>query len=59
VMGSLSALAGYFGIRALWRWHVITQWERRKKLRALLAQRAATHGRERKHHAAPPPPATN
>lgn len=59
VMGSLSALAGYFGTRALWRWHVITQWERRKKLRALLAQRAATHGRERKHHAAPPPPATN
>ena len=59
VMGSLSALAGYFGTRALWRWHVITQWERRKKLRALLAQRAATHGRERKHHAVPPPPATN
>jgi uncharacterized protein (DUF2062 family) len=41
VVGSLSALAGYFGVRALWRWHVITQWERRKRVRALLAKRAA------------------
>jgi hypothetical protein len=59
VVGSVSALAGYFGIRALWRWHVITQWERRKKLRALLAQRASTHGREPDRHAAPRPPAPN
>jgi uncharacterized protein (DUF2062 family) len=57
VVGSLSALAGYFGTRALWRWHVITQWERRKKLRALLAQRASTRGHESGRQAAPPPPA--
>jgi uncharacterized protein len=59
VVGSLSALAGYFGTRALWRWHVITQWERRKRLRALLAQRASAHAREPDRHAAPPPPAPN
>ncbi|MDX1486915.1 MAG: DUF2062 domain-containing protein [Acidiferrobacterales bacterium] len=40
VVGSLAALAGYFSVRALWRWHVITQWEKRKRLRALLAKRA-------------------
>lgn len=59
VVGLVSALAGYFGTRALWRWHVITQWERRKKLRALLAQRASTHGHEHDRHAAPRPPAPN
>lgn len=57
VVGLFSALAGYFGTRALWRWHVITQWERRKKLRALLAQRATAHAREANHQAASRPPA--
>jgi uncharacterized protein len=30
---AVSAAAGYFGVRALWRWHVIRDWERRKKKR--------------------------
>jgi uncharacterized protein (DUF2062 family) len=33
VVGSLSALAGYWGMRAFWRLHVIRAWEARKKLR--------------------------
>ena len=32
--GIICAAAGYYGIRALWRWHVIRDWERRKKKRA-------------------------
>ena len=59
VVGLVAALAGYFGTRALWRWHVITQWERRKKLRALLAQRASTHGHQHDRHAEPRPPTPN
>ena len=59
VVGLVAALAGYFGTRALWRWHVITQWERRKRLRALLAQRASAHGHEHNRHAAPRPPTPN
>lgn len=59
VVGLVAALAGYFGTRALWRWHVITQWERRKRLRALLAQRASAHGHEHDRHAAPRPPTPN
>ena len=35
VLGSLltaaaSAIVGYFGMRALWRWHVVRDWERRR-----------------------------
>lgn len=33
-VSTLSALIGYFGIRALWRWHVISNWEKRKIKRA-------------------------
>ncbi|GAB4507830.1 MAG: DUF2062 domain-containing protein [Sulfuricaulis sp.] len=34
LVSSVSAAAGFFGIRALWRWHVIRDWEKRKKERA-------------------------
>jgi uncharacterized protein (DUF2062 family) len=29
--GASSAIAGYFGVRALWRWQVIAAWEKRKE----------------------------
>jgi len=34
IVASISALIGYLSIRALWRWHVVRDWERRKSLRA-------------------------
>ncbi len=34
IVASVSALLGYFGMRALWRWRVLRQWENRKKARA-------------------------
>lgn len=34
LVSAMSAAAGYFGIRALWRSHVIRDWENRKKKRA-------------------------
>jgi uncharacterized protein (DUF2062 family) len=33
VVASLSALAGYWGMRAFWRLHVVREWERRRKRR--------------------------
>ncbi len=33
IVGFLSALAGYFSARMLWRWHVIRAWENRKRRR--------------------------
>ncbi len=30
-----SAIVGYFGMRALWRWHVVRDWEKRRKRRAV------------------------
>ena len=36
VVGSLSALVGFFSVRSLWRWHVIREWEERKRTRAKL-----------------------
>ena len=40
VLGSLlvstvCAAAGYFGMHALWRWHVIREWEERKRKRLI------------------------
>ncbi|BCG63652.1 MAG: hypothetical protein methR_P1380 [Methyloprofundus sp.] len=29
ILGVISSVAGYFGIRFYWRWHVIKQWEQR------------------------------
>lgn len=37
LVSTMSAALGYFGIRALWRWHVIRDWEKRKKKRAKTA----------------------
>lgn len=34
LVSAMSAAAGFFGIRGLWRWHVIRDWEKRKKERA-------------------------
>jgi uncharacterized protein (DUF2062 family) len=34
VVASFSALLGYFAMRTLWRWHVVREWENRKKARA-------------------------
>jgi uncharacterized protein (DUF2062 family) len=34
IVGAASAAAGYFGMRGLWRWHVVQEWEKRKKKRA-------------------------
>ena len=33
LVGSVCAALGFFGIRGLWRWHVIRDWEKRKKKR--------------------------
>lgn len=41
VVGSLSALAGYTGMRTLWRWHVVREWEKRKEARR--RSRATAH----------------
>jgi uncharacterized protein (DUF2062 family) len=35
LVASTSAVIGFFGIRALWRWHVIRDWEKRKERRKL------------------------
>lgn len=37
LLGLISALAGYFGIRIFWRWHVIRSWERKKAMRRVMA----------------------
>ncbi len=34
IVASFSALLGYFGMRTLWRWRVMREWENRKKARA-------------------------
>src|SRR3989344_5415084 len=31
LVSGIGATAGYFGMHALWRWHVIRDWERRKR----------------------------
>jgi len=33
IVSTLSAIAGYYGMHGLWRWHVVRDWERRKKAR--------------------------
>lgn len=33
IVASISALLGYLSMRALWRWHVLRDWERRKRER--------------------------
>ena len=33
VVGTIAALAGFYGIHALWRLHVVRTWEQRKKTR--------------------------
>ena len=30
VVSTVSSLIGYWGIRGLWRWHVVREWEKRK-----------------------------
>ncbi len=33
LVAAVCSALGYFGIRALWRWHVIREWEQRKEKR--------------------------
>lgn len=33
VVGSTLSLLGYFGMHGFWRWHVVRNWERRKRRR--------------------------
>jgi len=33
VTGILAGCIGYVGVRLLWRWHVVRQWEARKRNR--------------------------
>jgi uncharacterized protein len=33
IVAALSSLVGYYGMQGLWRWHVVRDWERRKKSR--------------------------
>ena len=40
LVGAVCAATGYFGMHALWRWHVIREWERRKKKRETLGVRS-------------------
>jgi len=39
LVGSTLAAAGYFGMHALWRWHVVRDWERRRSRRAAAKQK--------------------
>ena len=41
ICGSVGALAGYFIIRALWRWHIVQHLKRRRKRRARARASAA------------------
>lgn len=34
LVAAVCSVVGYLGIRALWRWHVIRDWEKRKRERA-------------------------
>ena len=34
IVSTASAAAGYFGMQWLWRWHVIRDWEKRKRKRS-------------------------
>lgn len=34
IVSTASAAAGYFGMQRLWRWHVIRDWEKRKRKRS-------------------------
>jgi len=36
IVATSASVVGYLGIRLLWRWHVIRDWERRKKRRQSL-----------------------
>lgn len=40
IVGAASATAGYFGMRGLWRWHVVQEWEKRKKKRSTAKSKA-------------------
>jgi len=35
LVSAMSAAAGYFGMHALWRWHVVREWEGRKRKRLI------------------------
>lgn len=34
IVATAASAIGYFGMRALWRWHIVQEWEKRKKTRA-------------------------
>jgi uncharacterized protein (DUF2062 family) len=41
VIGTASALAGYYGMQLFWRWQIVQQWQRKKALRRRTASAAA------------------
>jgi uncharacterized protein len=41
VTGTLAGISGYVGMRLLWRWHVVRQWEARKRKRKRKRQKIA------------------
>jgi len=43
VCGSVAAALGYLGIRGLWRWRVVRQWQRRRARRLPRASRHPSH----------------
>jgi hypothetical protein len=42
IVSSVSATLGYVGVRLLWRWHVVREWEQRKERRARKTQGLGT-----------------
>jgi len=34
VAGTIASILGYIGIRLIWRWHIVKEWNRRKNLRS-------------------------
>lgn len=45
VVATAAALIGYYGIRRLWRWHVLRDWERRRVKRGGTTKRAKSRHR--------------
>jgi uncharacterized protein (DUF2062 family) len=47
ILSSSCAIAGYFGIRLFWRWHIISKWKKRRLARATKDLSPAVHKNNR------------